>query len=56
MNEAQLEYLRKFCQGRHITEEEALQHVLVRDVLDVLKDWHEPIYSTSVQQQKCNCS
>ncbi|MCF0130108.1 MAG: hypothetical protein HUJ71_00200 [Pseudobutyrivibrio sp.] len=57
MNKAQLDYLRKFCAGRNITEEEALQHVLVRDILEGLRDWHEPVYSSGSQSStRCNCS
>jgi len=38
MNKAQAEYLERFCKSKGVNEETALTYVIVKDVIESLKD------------------
>lgn len=57
MNVAQLEYLKKFCEGRGIDQETALQYEVVKLVLKQLESSKTPeVTKVTEQNISMNCS
>jgi len=57
MNLAQIEYLKKFCEGRGIDQDTALQYEVVKLVLKQLENSKSPEVSKVTEQNiSCNCS
>jgi len=57
MNLAQQEYLKKFCEGRGIDQETALQFEMVKGVMKQLENSKSPEVKISTESNvSCNCS
>lgn len=57
MNQAQREYLMQYCRYHGISEDEAMEHALVKDVFEQLKNKADtPRPSVAEMPVKCNCS
>lgn len=60
MNQAQEEYVERFCSHKNITKEEALEYAVVKSVLKQLENYRPPVSGKQggdgLNQLSCNCS
>lgn len=57
MNQAQREYLTQYCQYHKLSQEEAMEHMVVKDILEQLENKADtqPVQVTEITPG-CNCS
>lgn len=60
MNHAQEEYLERFCAHKNVTKEQAMEFVVVKDVLKQLEHYKPPMNGKhggdGLDRLSCNCS
>lgn len=60
MNQAQEEYLERFCAHKDITKEQAMEIAVVKNVLKQLENYRPPVYGKQggdgLDRLSCNCS
>ncbi len=60
MNQAQEEYLERFCEHKDISKEQAMEYAVVKEVLKQLEHYKPPVHGKlggdGLDQLSCNCS
>lgn len=60
MNQAQEEYLERFCEHKNITKEEAMEYAVVKSVMQQLENYRPPVREKQggdgLDRLSCNCS